>query len=199
MRKWVLFVIILTNLMLLAITITPATASPLLMFCMKEEKGRWQDESEILHPAVLPVMTVTQEPCRLLTGYGISVQDCEPLDTMCCRWTAERLPFHPFISFPPLPPCVRRRCGLLKFIQLHYCFQTKKTPTRTRDKLSSANWDKTVTTLRDVWFSCCICCLSLTAASSSVPISLEHSGMLLTFSGTRLKLRPRKGVASKMG
>lgn len=45
-------IFMLTTLMLLAITITPATASPVLMFCMKDEKV--YDRSETLRPAVLP-------------------------------------------------------------------------------------------------------------------------------------------------
>lgn len=57
---------------------------------------------------------------------------------------------------------------------------TKETPTRTSVKLSSANWDIKATMLWEDWFPWSLCCLSVTL--SSVSVSLEGSGMLLTFS-----------------
>lgn len=83
---------------------------------------------------------------------------------------------------------------VLLYIQLHVSLLSK-TPTRTRDKLSSANWDRTVTMLRDAPLSSRLCRVSPNA--SSVSVFLEDSGIvLLTFSGGVQKLRPRVGGAS---
>lgn len=65
-------------------------------------------------------------------------------------------------------------------LSVHRSFQTKETPTRTSVKLSSANWDIKVTMLWDAGVSSFLCCLSL--ISSSLSVSLEVCGMLLTCS-----------------
>lgn len=170
MRVILIVAFILTSLMLLAITITPATASPVLMFCMKEEKVYNRMRGQ-LHPAVLPTDNDRNIRSRWWDIWAVFLIIRHHMMQMNSR---EALLTH-LISYTST-----MWKEVLLYIQLHVSLLSKP-PTRTRDKLSSANWDITVTMLREAWFSFRLCCLSLRA--TSVSVSLEDSGMLLTFSG----------------
>lgn len=65
-------------------------------------------------------------------------------------------------------------------IYVHRCSHTNNAPTRTSAKLSSASRDITETMLSDDWFPCFV--PRVNPLPASVSLSLEDSGMLLTFS-----------------
>lgn len=122
--------------MLLAITMTPAMANPVLMFCV--ERGRQESRDAAVRAA-----------------------DCTDTSKVLLAVASSLL--------------------LINHVA-HSCrsVQTKEAPTRTRVKLSSANWDIRDTTLEDGGLPSSLRCVPLISCSLSLSVE-AGSGMLLTF------------------